>query len=328
MYQKLFNRVVLGEVGPFTLINYGLSLAIGIVLYLQMFLAMQARLGMEITPGYAALVAVTYSVAFALGSKLLRILYNLRQLRDNPRELLRRNGNSFYGGVGGFVAAAALTAHLHGVPFGTQLDLTFLCLPMFQIFIRLGCATYGCCFGHPTTGPAAVIYHDVHAPAFLRHGQTPLHPSQLYSILKNLVVLTVVTALFHKFMLKGLPVALWVMLYPALRFFIDFTRDPAKKPYYAGFRSSQWISMGLLVSGVVLLLRLPAEFYAPARSLASSFAAAARVLPVCLLAFVVNFLAFGISFVIHDRKRAGQHASPGAAATGAMLAGGAPAEKR
>jgi prolipoprotein diacylglyceryltransferase len=304
MYQKLFNRVVLGEVGPFTLTNYGLNIAIGIVLFLQLFFAIEARIGVEISSEYAVVVMLTYSIAFALGAKLLRILYNLKQLRQNPRELLRRSGNSFYGGVGGFVAASYLTSTFSGVPFWTQLDVTFLCLPMFQIFIRLGCASYGCCFGHPNSGPAAIVYHDVHAPAFQRHGSTPLHPSQFYSIVKDVIVLTVVNSLFHKFMAKGLPVALWLMLYPSLRFFVDFTRDPAKKPYYGGLRSSQWISIGLFVTGTAVLLGLPLDRYTASTSVVDALRISARLLHVSLVAFVLHLASFGISFVIQDRKQA------------------------
>lgn len=305
MYRKLFNRVVLGEVGPYTFTNYGLSFAFGIVLFLQLFFIVEARLGIEITTRYAVLVTLAYSVAFALGAKLLRVLYHLRQLVQNPRELLRRSGNSFYGGVGGFVAASALTASLSGVPFWTQLDITFLCLPIFQVFIRVGCASYGCCFGHPSNGPAAIVYRDEHAPAFQRHGSTPLHPSQFYSILKDVVVFAIVNSLFHTFMVKGLPVALWLMLYPALRFFVDFTRDPAKKPYYGGLRSSQWISAALFAAGIAILLGLPLDPYPASTSGLAALAVGPRFLHVSLIAFVLHLVAFGVSFVIHDRKLAG-----------------------
>jgi phosphatidylglycerol---prolipoprotein diacylglyceryl transferase len=305
MYRKLFNRVVLGELGPFTFTNYGLNFAFGIVLFLQLFFLVEAHLGVAITSRYAMLVTLSYSVSFALGAKLLRILYNLGQLRRNPRELLRRSGNSFYGGVAGFIAASYLTSTCSGVPFWTQLDITFLCLPMFQIFIRLGCASYGCCFGHPTNGPAAIVYRDAHAPAFLRHGATPLHPSQFYSIIKDVVVLVIVNSLFHVFMTKGLPVALWLMLYPSLRFFVDFTRDPAKKPYYGGLRSSQWISLGLFVVGIAVLLKLPLATYTASRSIALALPVGAWLLPISFLAFALNLVVFGISFVIADRKRAG-----------------------
>jgi phosphatidylglycerol---prolipoprotein diacylglyceryl transferase len=304
MYRKLFNRAVLGELWALTFTNYGLHFAIGIVLYLQLFLAVEARLGVELTASYAAAVTATYSLAFAVGAKLLRVLYNLGQLRRNPRELLRRSGNSFYGGVAGFAVASYLMARISGVSFWTQLDVSLLCLPVFQVFIRLGCASYGCCFGHPNSGPAAITYFDLHAPAFQRHGSTPLHPSQFYSILKNLAVFAISFALFSKSLTRGLPVALWLMLYPTLRFFVDFTRDPAKKPYYGGLRSSQWISIGLFGAGLVVLLSLPMEQYPASMSTFDALGRSLRFFPITLLAFGVNLLAFGVSFVISDRKRA------------------------
>jgi phosphatidylglycerol---prolipoprotein diacylglyceryl transferase len=305
MYRRLFNRVILGDLGPFTFTNYGLNFAIGIVLFLQLFFIVEHRLGIAITASYVLLVTVIYTLSFAMGAKLLRIIYNIRQLRRDPRELLRRSGNSFYGGVAGFVAASYWTSNLSGVPFWTQLDMTFLCLPIFQVFIRLGCASYGCCFGHPTSGPAAIVYRDVHAPAFHRHGSTPLHPSQFYSILKNLVVLIIINALFHTFTVRGLPVALWLMLYPTLRFFVDFTRDPAKKPYYGGLRSSQWISIGLFVAGVALLLWLPLDRYpASASSVVETVQVVARLFYLSFIAFVLGLCIFGISFVVHDRTHA------------------------
>lgn len=302
MLRWLYNRVVLAEVGPLVLTNYGLSLALGVVAFLWLHLALQAHLGMGLSTSYAALCTLSYSVGFALGAKLLRILYNLRQLRADPRELLRRNGNSFYGGVGGLVAASYLLAGV--APAQLLLDVTFLCLPVFQAFIRTGCATYGCCFGHPTSGPAAIVYRDPDAPAYQRHGDTPLHPSQAYSIVKNLVVVTISLPLFLRFPVPGLPLALWLLLYPALRFFVDFTRDPAKKPYYAGLRSSQWISLSLVALGAWLLLHLPPAQYLPAAALGPALLTSGAHLPIYLLAFVLSFAAFGLSFSLAHRRRA------------------------
>lgn len=301
MLRWLYNRVVLAEVGPLVFTYYGLSLALGVVAFLWLHLALQAHLGVELSTSYAALCTLSYSVGFALGAKLLRILYNLRQLRADPRELLRRNGNSFYGGVGGLVAASYLVAGAASTQL--LLDVTFLCLPVFQAFIRAGCATYGCCFGHPTGGPAAITYHDADAPAHQRHGQTPLHATQAYSIVKNVVVVAISLPLFLRFPVPGLPLALWLLCYPALRFFVDFTRDPAKKPYYAGLRSSQWISLALVASGAWLLLHLPEAQYVPAVSLGAALLTSGTRLPIYLLAFVISFFAFGLSFAIAHRRR-------------------------
>lgn len=301
MLRWLYNRVVLAEIGPLVLTHYGLSLALGAVAFLWLHLALQAHLGVELSTSYAARCTLSYSVGFALGAKLLRILYNLRQLRADPRELLRRNGNSFYGGVGGLVAASYLVAGAASTQL--LLDATFLCLPVFQAFIRAGCATYGCCFGHPTSGPAAIVYHDPDAPAHQRHGQTPLHPTQAYSIVKNAVVVAISLPLFLRFPVPGLPLALWLLCYPALRFFVDFTRDPAKKPYYAGLRSSQWISLALVALGAGLLLHLPQAQYLPAASLGAALLTSGTRLPIYLLAFVISFFAFGLSFAIAHRRR-------------------------
>ncbi len=303
MLRWLYNRVVLAEVGPLVFTYYGLSLALGVVAFLWLHLALQAHLGVELSTVHVARCTLAYSLGFALGAKLLRILYNLRQLRADPRELLRRNGNSFYGGVGGLVAASYLLASAGAPAAQLLLDVTFLCLPVFQAFIRAGCATYGCCFGHPTSGPAAITYHDADAPAHQRHGQTPLHATQAYSIVKNVVVVAISLPLFLRFPVPGLPLALWLLCYPALRFFVDFTRDPAKKPYYAGLRSSQWISLALVASGAGLLLNLPEARYHAPLPLAEALLASGARLPIYLLAFVISFFAFGLSFSLAHRRR-------------------------
>ena len=83
-----------------------------------------------------------------------------------------------------------------------------------------------------------------------------LHPAQLYSSLKGLIIFGALMLLQPRLQKRGATFGLLLVLYGIGRFFIDFVR------YYetnalvvAGLSFNQVISVVLIVLGLVLLLR-------------------------------------------------------------------------
>jgi phosphatidylglycerol:prolipoprotein diacylglycerol transferase len=144
-------------------------------------------------------------------------------------------------------------------------------------FGRIGCFLNGCCFGDLCAQGWAVQFPQGSVPyqALLQRGliepgaafSPGLHPSQLYSSL-NAFVLAAVTAFYTKYKTRnGAVLALGWLLYPITRYGLEILRSDELNvivslkaflfwgPEIANFQSpftiSQWISIGLLTSGII-----------------------------------------------------------------------------
>ena len=92
---------------------------------------------------------------------------------------------------------------------------------------RLGCLSYGCCFGRPTRSPLAITYRAPEAKAVRvghRHG-VPLHPAPLYEALLDIGLLVAVNAVAFAGAPLGVPAALACFGYGCGRFAIEFLRE-------------------------------------------------------------------------------------------------------
>ncbi|MFZ5950303.1 MAG: prolipoprotein diacylglyceryl transferase, partial [Candidatus Rifleibacteriota bacterium] len=123
------------------------------------------------------------------------------------------------------------------IPFWQVMDCIGLAMPVGIAIGRLGCFLNGCCYGTDCSMPWGVVF-----PA---HGQTPVHPTQLYELFTTLLVFFAVKR-FMKFQKNhGEAFLFSTVLYSFFRFFIEFYR--AENPVvFAGLRLSQLIAIGLI----------------------------------------------------------------------------------
>jgi len=141
---------------------------------------------------------------------------------------------------------AALVLQLLRQPGLPYLDVTILCIGVFLACGRVGCLMGGCCHGRPHRW--GVCYRREHAEA----GFTPYYVGvRLFPIqaVESLWVLSVVVA-GVSFVLSGYPqgtaLAWYVVTYGLGRFYFEFVRGDAERPYYVGFSQGQWISLLLI----------------------------------------------------------------------------------
>ena len=96
-------------------------------------------------------------------------------------------------------------------------DFLVIYLALGHAIGRIGCFFAGCCFGVPYNGPFAMVF-SVGSPAFQKHGNIPLFPSQ---ILESIFLLVLCILLRY---LKKNRLLVYAVLYSAFRLFADFAR--------------------------------------------------------------------------------------------------------
>jgi len=130
------------------------------------------------------------------------------------------SGMSYHGGALGVIISALIFCHKRGINFWNFADLFCPTFPLGYTFGRIGNFINGELFGRVTTSPWGMFFPF--APSHeLRH------PSQLYEAFFEGVVLFVVLWIMRKKKsFAGIHIALYIIGYGIIRFFIEFYREP------------------------------------------------------------------------------------------------------
>lgn len=167
-----------------------------------------------------------------------------------PKDILNFVGFpafSLYGAIIGALVAVWVYTRVKRITFGSLiggLDAVAVGAPLAQAIGRIGCTINGCCYGTPTSLPWAVIYTNPYSACGLRG--IPLHPTQVYFLLWNLIVFAVVWRLRAKLKPQGSLFFLYLCLYAAGDFGLRFFRY-VNKPFLFGLHQGQVISLAILV---------------------------------------------------------------------------------
>lgn len=171
--------------------------------------------------------------------------YNLKQIFSHLVTYF--GGMVFYGGfLGACIGLLIYTKFSKEVERGLAFDLFAVCIPLFHVFGRIGCFLSGCCYG---------VECDF---GFIVHGNTLVPeindvrrlPVPLIEAVCNLIIFLVLLRLFQKGKESGKMIFYYMLVYPVVRFVLEFFRGDEIRGFLFGLSTSQWISIGLFAVAV------------------------------------------------------------------------------
>lgn len=258
--------------GPVRIINHGALGALGCGVGV---LALTVLVGPE-----HAWTALFLTLAATVGAALWA------QLIEGSPALARPYG--FFGGVLGMIAFALATPLHHASPW-LLLGACATAAPLIQGVGRLRCVANGCCHGAPCGPGLGIVYNNAMArPVRLAQlGGVPIHPTQLYSSLANLLIGAVLARLWASHASLALVGGLYLVLMGLSRFVEEAWRGEPQTPVFAGLRLYQWVSLGCVVAGAIVTV-MPGAPAAPTPQASSTgiFATLAFVAITWLVASV------------------------------------------
>jgi phosphatidylglycerol:prolipoprotein diacylglycerol transferase len=254
---------VLLDLGRFQIRSYGFMLAVSFLLGIWLSGRRARKMGVD--PQKILDLSVIIILAAVVGSRLLYVAFHLEQY-SNPLEIfaLWQGGATFYGGFLLALAASYWWVQKNNLNFLTVADIISPGIALGLVFTRVGCLMSGCCFGKPTdhawglvfppdspAGSAAAL-----TAARLGLDHVALHPTQAYSSFKGLIIFVGLLALQPVLRKRGSTFGMFLVLYGIGRFTIDFFRFYEENArVLMGLSFNQVISVGLILIGLVLLLR-------------------------------------------------------------------------
>ena len=161
-------------------------------------------------------------------------------------------GMVFYGGfIGGALGIIVYTRIQKGVRRDDMLDVYAVLIPLFHTFGRIGCFFAGCCYG--IESEFGFTAHNNHInPTVNDVNRLPI---QLIEAGCNLIIFLVLLYLFKKMVVKDRLIYIYMLIYPPVRFTLEFFRGDTYRGIYLGLSTSQWISIALVIFAVIMLIR-------------------------------------------------------------------------
>jgi len=250
----MFPRLL--SIGSFFVPTYGTLVALGFLVALFVVVRLAKREGLP--SDLIANLGIYCGIAGLLGGKLGMFLFDWKLYWNNPGEIFTREtlqaAGVFQTGLLLAIVVAALYIRHNRLPWLETFDVFAPGVAIGHGIGRLGCFAAGCCWGVPTRLPWAVTFTNPQANQLTGVPLgIPLHPTQLYDSLAEAIIFGFLLWRIRRPHPAGEIIGLYLVLYSVARFGIEFVRVH-EQPTELGLSLTQWISIGLFLFGVWLLL--------------------------------------------------------------------------
>ena len=191
-----------------------------------------------------------------LGARLTYVIVHPEVYRDILSLVaVWEGGLVSYGGFFGGALGAWLFARKRGIPFARLGDAALPALALGQTFGRIGCLLVGDDYGRPWDGAWAVTFPQVEGslmpPDLIG---VPLHPSQIYLSLMNLVLFASMAWLYKRRRFDGQVLGTGMIVYAIGRFLVEYTRgDDVARGFWGALSTAQWTGIATAAAGLAVL---------------------------------------------------------------------------
>ncbi len=253
---------VIIQVGPVAVRWYGMMYLLGFVGGYLVMTRIARKRQFPITPEAISDLLFYGVLGVVLGGRLgYTLFYNFPYYSRHPLEIFAvwEGGMSFHGGTLGVMAALVVFCVRKQLPFLLVGDLVVAAVPVGLGLGRIGNFINGELWGRVTELPWGMVFPGA--------GPLPRHPSQLYeAVLEGLLLFVVIYLLHMKNARRGVPAFSFLLGYGALRFLVEFVRQPDSHLgfLWGGATMGQLLSLPMIMVGLAgLIFVLRRDGHAP-----------------------------------------------------------------
>lgn len=230
-----------------------------------------------IDPAKVTDVGIYLVCAGIVGARIFFIIQFFDDYKNNLFSIFKiyEGGLVYYGGL--FAGALTLFVYVrkHRLPVLKLFDIIAPSIALGLGIGRIGCFLNGCCFGKlaphipwavrfPSTIDKAGMIDG--SPAFLHHYELglvrlsdthalPIHPTQLYSFLADVVLFFFLNAFFKYRKKDGEVLLLLGILYPIIRYSMELLRNDTPL-FFSLFTIAQIVSISVFIVSITLFIVL------------------------------------------------------------------------
>jgi phosphatidylglycerol:prolipoprotein diacylglycerol transferase len=195
-------------------------------------------------------LAIYCALSGMAGAKLMMFIVDPDARHDIFSWASLQAGGVFYGGLLAALAVAWWYMRKTKLPPLETADIFAPAIALGHGIGRLGCFSAGCCWGIVCDRPWAVTFRNPLAANTTGVPlNVPLHPTQLYESFAEFIIFAILYRQIRKPHGKGAIISLYLMLYGATRFVVEFYRFHEQGNLWGGLDTSQYISLALFALG-------------------------------------------------------------------------------
>jgi phosphatidylglycerol:prolipoprotein diacylglycerol transferase len=242
------------RVGPVAIRWYGLAYLLGFATSFLLVKYQIRKNGLKIKEDFIEALYTYAILGLLFGSRLgYVIFYDLRSYLQHPLEIFAvwHGGMSYHGGLIGSVVCGVICCRKFQMDPWQIIDLVIVTAPIGQgILGRIANFINGELYGRATDVPWAMV--------FPKGGPLPRHPSQLYELfLEGVVLFSLLWVLKDRSFKSGVLTAIYIIAYGSFRFFVELFREPDPQ---LGFILGPF-SMGQVLSFLMILAGMGMLYY-------------------------------------------------------------------
>jgi len=254
MHQYLFH------IGNFPIRSYGLVISLSIILATGVgyFLAKMERKGYE---KHIVDLGIYCGIAGLIGARLWDVFFfDWDYYSQHLTELFAvwQGGMAIQGGVLLGVLTGVYYCRQHQLDTLALMDILAPAIILGQALGRCANLLNGDAFGAPTGGSFGLLYPDT-TLAYRTYGSQPLWPAEVWEGQLDMVIFALLLMFRSRRHAKGQCFALYVFLYSAARFCLEFLRGDYTDKVLGLFTSAQTTSLVLM--SLALLAFIGAQLY-------------------------------------------------------------------
>jgi phosphatidylglycerol:prolipoprotein diacylglycerol transferase len=245
---------ILVDLGPIRVSWYGLMYVLGFFASYLLVRYQMKKKDFGVSRSEVENLYFYLILGLMIGARLGYVLfYDLKVYLSDPFEILAiwHGGMSFHGGLIGVLVVGILFAWRNKKSFWKIADLIIVTAPIGLGLGRIGNFINGELYGRVTRVPWSMI--------FPKGGLLTRHPSQLYeSALEGGALFLILWFIKDKKLPTGGLLAIFLSLYGAFRFFVEFFREPdAQVGFILGpFTMGQVLTSFMVIGGIILFFYL------------------------------------------------------------------------
>jgi phosphatidylglycerol:prolipoprotein diacylglycerol transferase len=168
--------------------------------------------------------------------------------------MIQHGGLVYYGGLIGATFAGFIYIRWKKLALWKIADVLAPSIALGNVFGRIGCLLNGCCYGRACSLPWAIRFPEdnpLHPPT------APVHPTEIYDALLNLVLYLFLARLFRHKKFDGQVFATYLIGYALFRSIVEYFRgDYPPDHIHNGLTSAQLVSILVFAAGLVLMIVL------------------------------------------------------------------------
>ncbi|MFC1970813.1 prolipoprotein diacylglyceryl transferase [Chloroflexota bacterium] len=240
-----FNPIAF-TIGPVSIGWYGIMVALA-VMTLILWTLYEVKRGAKLsydTVFNAALVGIPSGI---IGARLFHVFDHWQDYSHNLGQIIGGAGLAIYGAVLGAALGVWIYSRFCKISFGYLADMLAPGIILAQAIGRVGCTLNGCCYGTECDLPWAIYYTHQSFNQIIG----PVHPTQVYEIIYDLIVFFVLLRLRKRLQPDGSLFLIYLTLYSLWRFGIDFIREGI--PLLFGLHEAQIIAIIVLIITITLM---------------------------------------------------------------------------